>query len=68
VGLRQSEVSTPSSELVRRRIAALVLERQTLHERRATEILLEQNRLDIVRAQHELANALVSEHGASSAA
>jgi hypothetical protein len=45
-----------------------VLERQTLRERQASPLLLEQNRLDIVRAQQELAQALVSEHTAASAA
>jgi len=53
---------------VRRRLAELVLERQKLRDERAAETLLEQNRLDIVQAQHELAHALVSEHVGASAA
>jgi hypothetical protein len=67
VGLRQGGFA-PTSELVRRRLAELVLERQRLREQRASETLLERNRLEIVQAQHELAHALVSEHGAVSAA
>jgi hypothetical protein len=53
---------------VRRRLAELVLERQELRDERAAEGVLEQNRLAIVQAQHELANALVSEHVGAKAA
>jgi len=45
-----------------------VLERQTLREREASPLVLEQNRLDIVQAQQELAQALMSEHAAASVA
>ena len=50
------------SEAVRGRIADLVRERQTLRDRRAPTVVLEQNRLAIVQAQLELARTLVSEH------
>jgi hypothetical protein len=60
VGLQQT--STTDSRQLQRRLAALVFERQQLRERHASKTLLEQNRLDIVQAQLELAQALVSEH------
>jgi len=50
------------SDALRRRLADLVSERQALPERRASTIVLEQNRLAIVRAQLEPAQTLVSEH------
>lgn len=53
---------------MRRRLAELVLERQKLRDDCASGGLLEQNRLDIVQAQQELAHALVSEHVGASAA
>jgi hypothetical protein len=53
---------------VQRRLAELVFDRQKLREERATAGLLEQNRLDIVQAQQELAHALVSEHVGENAA
>jgi hypothetical protein len=40
----------------------LVLERQRLRERQASEFVLEQNRLEIVQTQLELSQAFVSEH------
>jgi hypothetical protein len=56
------------SSALQHRLALLVLERQKLREREASRFVLEQNRLDIVQAQQELAQALVSEHTAPSAA
>jgi len=67
VGLRHPGFRT-ESELVRRRLADLVLERQKLRDERAAEVLLEQNRLDIVQAQQDIAHALVSEHVGATAA
>ena len=45
------------------RIAALVVERQELRTRGATPAAIEQNRLQIARAQWELAHALIDRHG-----
>jgi len=56
------------SSALQHRLALLVLERQKLREGEASRFVLEQNRLDIVQAQQELAQALVSEHTAPSAA
>jgi hypothetical protein len=67
VGLRHPGFAS-ESELVRHRLAGLVLERQKLRDERASEAMLEQNRLDIVQAQQDLARALMSEHDAASAA
>jgi hypothetical protein len=50
------------SAVLERRVAALVRERQELRDRGASEFVLEQNRLEIVQAQLELSQALVSEH------
>jgi len=66
--LRRVGLRHPSSEVLRHRLAELVRERQTLREQRASERVLEQNRLDIVQAQQELAHALVFEHTPASAA
>ena len=69
--MRHVDLRPPRPErsgALQHRVALLVLERQTLRERQASPLLLEQNRLDIVRAQQELAQALVSEHTAASAA
>jgi len=66
VELRPSRAEHSSA--LQHRLAVLVLERQTLREREASRIVLEQNRLSIVQAQQELAQALVSEHSAASAA
>ena len=60
--------STKGSQVLQRRIARLVAERQRLRELQAAEGLLEQNRLEIVQTQLELSQALVSEHLAASAA
>ena len=64
VELRPTSTSRGSKEL-RSRLAHLVLERQQLRERQASEFMLEQNRLDIVHTQIELSEALVSEHSRS---
>jgi hypothetical protein len=66
VDLRPSRATRSST--LQHRLALLVLERQDLRDRRAPAGVLEQNRLDIVHAQQELARALVSEHAAASAA
>jgi hypothetical protein len=50
------------SDALRGRLAELVRERQALRDRRASTVVLEQNRLAIVQAQLELARTLVSEH------
>jgi hypothetical protein len=50
------------SDTVRERLSDLVGERQALRERQASAFVLEQNRLAIVQAQLDLAQALVSEH------
>jgi hypothetical protein len=44
------------------RIAALVVERQQLRSANAGEAGLERNRLQIARAQWELAHALIDRH------
>jgi hypothetical protein len=54
--------STKRSKVLQQRLATLVLERQRLREREASEFVLEQNRLEIVQTQLELSQALVSEH------
>ena len=51
-----------ASNALRGRIADLVRERQALHDDNASAFVLEQNRLAIVQAQLQLAEALVSEH------
>ena len=56
------------SSALQHRLALLVLERQTLREREASRVVLEQNRLDIVQVQQELTQALLSEHTAPSPA
>lgn len=58
--LRQTP--TEPSAVLERRLASLVRKRQDLRERDASELLLEQNRLEIVQTQLELSQALVSEH------
>ena len=55
-------VSTSRSDVLRGQIAALVRERQRLRDDKASAFVLEQNRLAVVQAQLELAQALVSEH------
>jgi hypothetical protein len=54
--------STSRSDALHGRLAELVRERQALRDRRASTVVLEQNRLAIVQAQRELARTLVSEH------
>ena len=66
VGLRPT--STRQSEALRRRLETLVLERQSLRDRRASEVVLEQNRLEIVQTQLEYSQALVLEHDVGAAA
>jgi hypothetical protein len=67
VALRQPRCRRESDAL-RRRLAELVRERQALREEGAAEAVLEENRLEIVQAQLGLAQALVSEYFAASAA
>lgn len=50
-------------ESLRRRIDGLVAARQELRERGAARPDLEQNRLTIVEAQHELSVAVIELHG-----
>jgi hypothetical protein len=60
-------VSSLPSDAVRERLGILVSERQALREDMASAVVLEQNRVAIVRAQLELAQALVSEHAEAAA-
>jgi urease accessory protein UreE len=60
VDLRQE--ATAESVVLERRLAQLVRERQELRDGEASQFVLEQNRLEIVRTQLELSQALVSEH------
>jgi hypothetical protein len=52
----------PSTDELATRIARLVAERQALRARGAREASLERNRLQIARAQWELAHALIDLH------
>jgi hypothetical protein len=54
--------SVLSSDVLHRRLAYLVRERQALRDDKASALVLEQNRLAIVQTQLELARTLVSEH------
>jgi hypothetical protein len=45
------------------RIAELVVERQELRSRGAAPAAIERNRVQIARAQWELAHALIDRHG-----
>ena len=54
--------SRASVEALTFRIAALVAERQELRVSRAAEAAIERNRLQIARAQWELAHALIERH------
>jgi hypothetical protein len=67
--LKHVEMRAPAlpSEALRGRIADLVRERQALRAERGAPFVLEQNRLAIVQAQLELAEALVSEHAPAEA-
>jgi hypothetical protein len=49
------------------RIADLVLERQSLRAQAADSMLLERNRLALVRAHHDLSAALIERHCPSKA-
>lgn len=51
-----------TAEELETRIAQLVGERQELREHGAVEAALERNRLQIARAQWELAHALIDRH------
>jgi hypothetical protein len=48
-------------------IRTLVVERQALRERRAGKRALERNRLELVRCQRELSQALIERHTAPTA-
>jgi hypothetical protein len=50
----------PRIDILERRIAALVEERQSLRAGGAEAIELERNRCEIVAGQHELSDALIS--------
>ena len=67
VALRQPRCAQ-ETEALQQRVAELVRERQALREEGAADAVLEENRLDIVQAQLELAQALVQEHLAATAA
>ena len=54
--------SRPAVEVLTLRIAALVGERQQLRVGAADGVALEQNRLQIVQAQWQLAHALIERH------
>jgi hypothetical protein len=54
--------SAKSVEVLTLRISALVAERQQLRDRGASETMLEQNRLQLARAQWELGHALIDRH------
>jgi uncharacterized protein involved in exopolysaccharide biosynthesis len=60
IPLRTSRASTV--EALEGRIAALVSERQDLRARGADPAELEQNRVEIVRLQRELSEALIQRH------
>ena len=62
VSIEQLPTSTKRSKVLQGQLAALVLERQRLREREASEFVLEQNRLEIVQTQFELSQAFLSEH------
>jgi hypothetical protein len=51
-----------SVEALSLRVAALVLERQELRDRGASETALEKNRIQLARAQWELGHALIDRH------
>jgi hypothetical protein len=54
--------SRSTADLLTQRIALLVAERQQLRVRGAAPAALERNRLQIARAQWELAHALIDQH------
>jgi hypothetical protein len=49
-------------ECVQEALRALVLERQALHDRNARRDELESNRLELVKRQRELSQALIDRH------
>jgi hypothetical protein len=52
----------PSAEVLAARIADLVYERQTLREAGSPSAAIERNRVQLARAQWELAHALIDQH------
>jgi hypothetical protein len=56
-----------SVESLGMRVRELVAERQALRERRAGKRALERNRLELVRCQRALSQALIERHGATPA-
>jgi hypothetical protein len=56
-------MSENSVETLGLRIRALVVERQALRERGAAQRSLERNRLELVRCQRALSQALIEQHG-----
>ena len=58
---RRSRAETSAEELAAR-IAQLVAERQDLRSRSASEASLERNRIQLARAQWELAHALIDRY------
>jgi hypothetical protein len=56
-------MSENSVESLGLRIRALVVERQALRERGAAQRALERNRLELVRCQRALSEALIAQHG-----
>jgi hypothetical protein len=61
VRFRRSRKPASADELTAR-IAHLVAERQELREQRASEAALEENRLQLARAQWELGHALIDRY------
>jgi hypothetical protein len=57
-----------SVESLALRVRALVVERQALRERGARKRALERNRLELVRSQRELAQALIDRHASAATA
>jgi hypothetical protein len=57
----RANTSATVEELVSR-IADLVLERQALRADNGDSLLLERNRIELVRAHHELSRALIARH------
>jgi hypothetical protein len=60
--LRPNIAPTPTVEELIHRIAELVLERQSLRAHGIDSGLLEQNRIDLVRAHQDLSVALIARH------
>jgi hypothetical protein len=58
----------PSVDLLAARIAELVAERQQLRAAGSSAAAIERNRVQLARAQWELAHALIDEHGSEAPA